>query len=114
MPVKPKGGLLQHSRDRCSAVQYPDGSTTQHTVDAENQIAITRDPDNGIFSFSYDPNGNIIGKTYPNGEAEQDAYDTLNRVTHFLETSSNGNQNRLTTYSWDKEGNRTEKSSISS
>ena len=88
-------------------VQYPDATTALYLYDAENRVVETIDPDGGSFTFCFDPNGNMIGKSYPNGEREEYLYDTLNRITHYLEVSANGNQNRLTTYSWDKEGNRT-------
>ncbi|MCL2548445.1 MAG: hypothetical protein FWE76_04685, partial [Symbiobacteriaceae bacterium] len=106
----PNSRIVKYSYDPAhnqTQIKYLDNTTADYTYDAENRIVQTSDPDNGIFIFGYDPNGNLIAKSYPNGESETYAYDKLNRVTHYLEISANQNQNRLTTYSWDKEGNRT-------
>ncbi len=73
---------------------------TVHTYDRLNHLLSTRDPKNGLLSFTYDGNGNRLTETDPLGRVRRMEYDALNRLTRRVDALGNA-----TLFEYDAAGN---------
>ena len=77
----PDGTQWQSNHDCCSLTSIKDGAgnTTTFQRDNNNRLTGVTDPLSGVFSFSYNPDGDLITATDPLGHATQTGYDKAHR-----------------------------------
>ncbi|MES1240686.1 MAG: RHS repeat-associated core domain-containing protein [Acidobacteriota bacterium] len=119
------------SRDRLTALTYPDGRqlaytydlqgnrtslvaqlgstrlATVYTYDALNRLATVTDPQARVYAYDYDGNGNRTGLSYPNGTATAFGYDPLNRLTDLTTKTAADTVVQAYAYTLGPAGNRT-------
>lgn len=102
------GAVIQYEYDLAgnkSKVETTAG-VTNYTYDALNRIATVADSIIGLTSYSYDPVGNELSVTYPNGFVTEKVYDVRNRVTRVATKQGGSVVVQSFDYVMDNVGNR--------
>lgn len=102
-----KGREVIYSRDElgtCVAMQYPGGKKVEYSYDQWRRLTSLRD-ENGEFRYTYDANGRLSEKLFPNGMRTNYTYG----VTGALESLTHWGEEEILegiTYQYDAVGNK--------
>ncbi len=93
-----------YTKDKLASIGH-NGFQYGFTYDIYGNTSAVSIAGTNVVAYQYEPNnGNLLQTTYANGDVLRCTYDGQDRVTGIFQTQSGGTEQKLFTYTYDREG----------